>query len=63
VLAADDTGFTFDVDSAGRYLVRMTWSPYLVANDARVSRAPHDHVMVTIPSAGHYRLRAVWRWP
>ncbi len=63
VLAADDTGFTFDVFSAGRYLVRLTWSPYLVANGARVSRAPYNQVWVTVPSAGHYRLRAVWRWP
>ncbi|HVV75298.1 MAG TPA: hypothetical protein VHC43_04615 [Mycobacteriales bacterium] len=63
VLAADDTGFTFDVFSAGRYLVRMTWSPYLVASGGHVSRAPYDHVWVTVPAAGHYRLRAVWRWP
>ncbi|HVT22967.1 MAG TPA: hypothetical protein VHE57_16435 [Mycobacteriales bacterium] len=63
VLASDDTGFTFDVFRSGRYLVRMTWSPYLVANGARVSRAPGDHVWVTVPTAGHYRLRAVWRWP
>jgi hypothetical protein len=63
VLAADDTGFTFDTYSAGRYLVRMTWSPYLVTSGGHVSRAPHDHVWVTVPSPGHYRLRAVWRWP
>ena len=63
VLAADDTGFTFDTYSAGRYLVRMTWSPYLVTSGGHVSRAPHNHVWVTVPSAGHYRLRAVWRWP
>jgi hypothetical protein len=63
VLAADDTGFTFDVRSAGRYLVRMTWSPYLVADGAQVSEAPNDHVWVTVPDGGHYRLRAVWRWP
>jgi hypothetical protein len=63
VLAADDTGFTFDVLAPGRYLVRMTWSPYLVASGGQVSRAPHDHVWVRLPAAGHYRLRAVWRWP
>jgi hypothetical protein len=63
VLAADDTGFTFETYSGGRYLVRMTWSPYLVISGGHVSRAPHDHVWVTVPSAGHYRLRAVWRWP
>jgi hypothetical protein len=63
VSAADDTGFTFDTTSGGRYLVRMTWSPYLVTSGGHVSRAPHDHVWVTVPDAGHYRLRAVWRWP
>jgi hypothetical protein len=63
VLAADDTGFTFDVFAAGRYLVRMTWSPYLVASDGEVARAPGDLVWVTLPSAGHYRLQANWRWP
>ena len=63
VLAADDTGFTFDTYSAGRYLVRMTWSPYLVTSGGHVSRAPHDHVWVTLPAPGHYRIRAVWRWP
>jgi hypothetical protein len=63
VLAADDTGFTFNVFSAGRYLVRLTWSPYLVATGGRVNRAPHNQVWVTVPSAGQYRLRAVWRWP
>lgn len=63
VLGADDTGFTFEVFSAGRYLVRLNWSPYLVAAGARVTRAPHNQVWVTVPSAGHYRLRAVWRWP
>jgi hypothetical protein len=63
VSAADDTGFTFDTTSGGRYLVRMTWSPYLVTSGGHVSRAPHDHVWVTVPTAGHYRLRAVWRWP
>jgi hypothetical protein len=63
VLAADDTGFTFDVFAPGRYLVRMNWSPYLVANGARVSRAPHNQVWVTVGTKGRYRLRAVWRWP
>ncbi|HWC33887.1 MAG TPA: hypothetical protein VG650_03565 [Mycobacteriales bacterium] len=63
VLAADDTGFTFDVFSAGRYLVRLTWSPYLVSAGAKVTRAPHNQVWVTVPKAGHYRLQAVWRWP
>ncbi|HVS67879.1 MAG TPA: hypothetical protein VHE56_04970 [Mycobacteriales bacterium] len=63
VLAADDTGLTFDVFAPGRYLVRLTWSPYLVASGGHVSRAPHDHVWVRLPGAGHYRLRAVWRWP
>ena len=63
VLAADDTGFTFDVFAPGRYLVRMTWSPYLTASGAKVARAPYDHVYVTVPGAGHYRLRAVWGWP
>jgi hypothetical protein len=63
VLAADDTGFTFNVFSPGRYLVRMTWSPYLVATGAKVNRAPHNQVWVTVSSPGQYRLRAVWRWP
>lgn len=63
VLASDDTGFTFNVFSGGRYLVRMTWSPYLVASGGKVTRAPHDQVWVTVPSAGYYRLQAVWRWP
>jgi len=63
VLASDDTGFTFNVFAAGRYLVRMTWSPYLAASGGHVNRAPFNQVWVTVPSAGHYRLRAVWRWP
>jgi hypothetical protein len=34
-----------------------------VTSGGHVSRAPHDHVWVTLPAAGHYRIRAVWRWP
>ncbi|MGN6473806.1 MAG: hypothetical protein ACTHK4_09200 [Mycobacteriales bacterium] len=63
VLASDDTGFTFNVFSGGRYLVRLTWSPYLVVSGGTVTRASHNQVWVTVPSAGYYRLQAVWRWP
>lgn len=59
----DDTGITLTVPKAGRYLVRMRWSPYLVVRGGRVSRAANHQVVVTLSHAGTHRLHATWRLP
>jgi hypothetical protein len=63
VASLADTGLTLTVPSSGSYVVRMQWSPYLVVDGGRVSRAPDGDVILHLTSAGSHRLHAVWRWP
>jgi len=63
VVTLGDTGLTMRVPAAGRYSIRMRWSPYLVASSGTVSRAPGGDVELAAPSAGPVRLHAVWRFP
>jgi MFS family permease len=58
-----DTGLVIEAPAPGRYLVRMRWSPYLVADGAAVSRTVDGQVAVTTTRAGEYQLHAVWRVP
>jgi hypothetical protein len=61
VVDGDDTGVTFTVPAAGRFVVRVRWSPYLVVEGGQVSKAADDDVAVVVPRAGTYRLHAQWR--
>lgn len=63
VVSQEDTGLTVDVPAAGRYLVRLVWSPYFVATDAKITRSGDNQVVLTTGSAGTYRVHAVWQWP
>jgi hypothetical protein len=58
-----DTGLRLSVSSAGRYAVRIRWSPYLVVTGGRVARSPNGDVTVTTSRPGTYLLHAVWRAP
>jgi hypothetical protein len=63
VVSQEDTGLTVTAPAAGRYLLRMTWSPYFVVSGARINRGPGNQVVLTTPAAGRYRVHAVWRLP
>jgi hypothetical protein len=58
-----DTGLTLRAPGAGRYEVRMRWSPYLVVSGGKVSRASDGDVELTLTSPGTHDLHAVWRIP
>jgi hypothetical protein len=62
VTSLDDTGVTLAAPRAGRYLVRLHWSPYLVVTGGKVKHAPHDLVAVTVGHAGRHRVHAQWTW-
>jgi hypothetical protein len=63
VVRQPDDGLVVDVPSAGRYDVRMRWSPYLVVTGGRVLRTRDNQVALQLPDPGRYQLRASWRWP
>jgi hypothetical protein len=63
VVVQQDTGLVLDVPAAGRYAVKMTWSPYLVVTGGRVFRTRNNEVSLHLPKPGRYLLHAMWRWP
>ncbi len=63
VVSQQDTGLTVAVPAAGRYRLRLIWSPYFVAGGAAISRGGHNQVVLDAPGPGVYRVHAVWRWP
>jgi hypothetical protein len=63
VVGQRDNGLVIAAPAAGRYDVRMQWSPYLVVTGGTVIRTASDQVSLRLPRAGRYRLRATWRWP
>jgi hypothetical protein len=58
-----DAGLVVDAPAPGSYLVRLRWSPYLVVDGGRVSRAADGQVVLALNSPGVHRLHAVWRVP
>jgi hypothetical protein len=63
VIRQQDNGLVLDVPAAGRYDVRMRWSPYLVVTGGTVFRTDDGQVSLRLPHAGRYKLLAMWRWP
>jgi hypothetical protein len=63
VVRLGDNGLVIDAPSAGRYRVRMRWSPYLVVTGGTVIRTEGNQVALRLPKPGRYLLRASWRWP
>lgn len=63
VVRHTDTGVTVVTPASGRYLLRLRWSPYLVADGGLLTRAPGDNVLLSVRTAGAHRIHARWRWP
>jgi hypothetical protein len=63
VIRLTDTGLRLDVPRAGRYQLRMQWSPYLSVNSGRVKRAANGDVVLVLSTGGLHRVHAVWRMP
>jgi hypothetical protein len=63
VVSQEDTGLTVRVPAAGRYRLRLIWSPYFTVSGASLSRGGHNQVVLSAPQAGTYRVHAVWRLP
>jgi len=63
VIGHSDTGVTIQAPSAGQYVLRMRWSPYLVVSGGSIRRGPGNNCTVALQTSGAHRVHAVWRWP
>jgi hypothetical protein len=61
VVRLTDTGLTVRVPAAGRYLLRMQWSPLLAVTGGEVERTADDRVELDLATGGMHRLHAIWR--
>lgn len=61
VLRLSDTGLTLRVPAAGRYLLRMHWSPFLAVTDGEVRETRTNQVELILNSGGTHQLHAIWR--
>jgi len=59
-LASTDTGFVLSLPTAGRYAMRLRWSPYLAVTGAAVSEGPGDDTVISVVRGGTYQLRSRW---
>jgi hypothetical protein len=63
VVRQKDDGIVVAAPTAGRYDVRLRWSPYLTVTGGTVIRTGDNGVSLELPRPGRYQIKASWRWP